>query len=274
MKSLKHLEPLITQDYVNGINNKELVIKYDVSRGYIQSILKKQGIALRSASDVTKKYNVDENYFQEIDDQNKAYILGLIYADGNIYKNRVQLYLVESDLKILEQISALLCGDKNLIKKKAGGVCKFKNNSKTYYRKPQVGICVSRKTLINDLKKHGVQNNKTFKIRFPKLKNELYRHFIRGYFDGDGCFYNSLVYKNNNRIQITSNKFFIQQMKKFLQKELKLKIGVSLTATLNIQVLNIFGNNQVKIFLTWIYKQSNLKLERKFLKYKTAYCLI
>jgi len=74
----------IIDDYLSGINNKELCKKYSKSRSYIQKLLKKNGISLRKGCEVTKKYHINENFFEEIDNENKAYILGLIFADGCI----------------------------------------------------------------------------------------------------------------------------------------------------------------------------------------------
>jgi hypothetical protein len=62
--------------------------------------------------------------------------------------------------------------------------------------------------IVSDLYKHGCVNNKTFKIKLPKLREDLIRHFIRGYFDGDGCI--SLP-----NIKILGNEDFISSLQKF-----------------------------------------------------------
>ena len=51
-----------------------------------------------------RKYSIDDNYFSKIDNQNKAYILGFMYADGAVYPRRAKLDLQIDDLYILEQI--------------------------------------------------------------------------------------------------------------------------------------------------------------------------
>jgi hypothetical protein len=41
--------------------------------------------------------------------------------------------------------------------------------------------------MINDLKNIGLHQNKTYTIEYPKIDENIERHFLRGYFDGDGC---------------------------------------------------------------------------------------
>lgn len=45
--------------------------------------------------------------------------------------------------------------------------------------------------MYNDLCNHGCVDRKSKIIRMPNIPENLIRHFIRGYFDGDGsvCFY-------------------------------------------------------------------------------------
>lgn len=56
-----------------------------------------------------------------------------------------------------------------------------KNFNKQIYK-----IVINDDTLHNDLIKHGCIANKSLKLTFPVLPEELIHHFIRGYFDGDG----------------------------------------------------------------------------------------
>ena len=46
-----------------------------------------------------RKYTVDDSFFDVIDTQNKAYILGLLYADGCNYEdnNLIKIDLVQED---------------------------------------------------------------------------------------------------------------------------------------------------------------------------------
>ena len=57
------------------------------------------------------KYSVNDNYFENIDSEDKAYFLGFMMADGNLSKGqhteeyiRVNLHLQVSDIEILEKV--------------------------------------------------------------------------------------------------------------------------------------------------------------------------
>ena len=48
-------------------------------------------------------------------------------------------------------------------------------------------LCLNSVKFGNDLEKHGCVPNKSFILRRPNIEEGLIRHFVRGYFDGDGC---------------------------------------------------------------------------------------
>jgi hypothetical protein len=271
MKRNIDIEINIVNDYICGINNKELCVKYDKSRSYIQKVLNRYHLKLRKASDVTKKYNIDENYFEHVDNANKAYILGLLYADGNIFKNVAKINLVETDVDILKDIASKIYFDNNYQISRIEGMSKMWKNGNTYYTKPQMVLTLTRKKIVDDLKKLGLKEHKSFDIRFPDINEKYIKDFIRGYFDGDGHFYTSEKHKNNNRIQIISNDKFIIDLKNVIENFINVKCHINESEIKNIHRLSIFGNIQVKKFLDWIYKDSDLKLNRKYVHYMNAY---
>lgn len=138
-----------------------------------------------------RTYNLDQNYFNIIDTEDKAYWLGFIYADGNIYKST---FTVKLNIKDEEHLMCL----KNCLKL----------DSDIKYV-PHNNCCEIRAysiKLVEGLKQHGVMSNKTFKIEMPLLREDLYNDFIRGYFDGDGCIYVGKKYHGFS-MYTASNKF-------------------------------------------------------------------
>jgi intein-encoded DNA endonuclease-like protein len=109
---------------------------------------------------------------------------------------------------------------------------------------------------------------KTFKIKFPDfIENELIRHFIRGYFDGDGCIYNPE--KRDVHISILGNIQFITALQNHFIKilnvnEVKLhqRFKHSECYTLSYHGLNL----PLKV-LNYLYKDSTIYLDRKYKKY-------
>ena len=248
MKRNLELEKKIVGEYLLGVNNKQLCKKYNKSRSYIQKLLILNNIKLRNGSEITKKYQINEKYFENIDDENKAYILGLIFADGNLFKNTVKINLIESDSHILYDIANKIYFNDNFQISTIKGRLKLWGNI-SYYTKQQKVLVFTRKKIADDLKKHGLLENKSLTIRFPKLNKIYNKDFIRGYFDGDGCFYTSIKYKNNNRIQIISNENFIIDLKNIIKNELNINCIIKKIESEKIFRLYIYGNIKVKKFL-------------------------
>lgn len=126
-------------------------------------------------------YPIDDKCFDKIDTEEKAYLLGFIFADGSVSKNGYYLSLdiLKSDEYIID---ALL----NLVYK--GGTCPGK-----YYHgcdmvnSEYVRVTISSKELVSCLSCYGVIPNKVWTLRFPYwMDDTLVCHFIRGYFDGNG----------------------------------------------------------------------------------------
>ena len=93
-------------------------------------------------------------------------------------------------------------------------------------------------------------------------------HFIRGYFDGDGGL--SLRKNKNNiytgKISIVSNLKFLEGLKNFLEEELNIKIHLYQRSEFFGEI-RIMKKQDVIIFLKYIYKDSNIFLDRKYKDY-------
>lgn len=71
---------------------------YNCSPGSIDGILKRNGIQKRSNKDNSRRFNVNHDYFEKIDSEEKAYWLGFIAADGYVNKaNCVGVTLASKD---------------------------------------------------------------------------------------------------------------------------------------------------------------------------------
>lgn len=134
--------------------------------------------------DQPKNYN--ENYFDIIDTPQKAYFLGLLYADGCISHTTrtsgsicyiMAIALQEDDKYVLEKFRIEMERPNNLLF--------IRGND---HRKAKFCFTVSGEKIHHDLEKHGCVERKSLILQFPTtVPEELMSHFIRGYFDGDGC---------------------------------------------------------------------------------------
>ena len=147
------------------------------------------GLSKRCTMSIFKEYNInskrknrytlDENYFEEINTQQKAYILGLIYADGYVGNEKFNnISLTQKEYKLLFEVKKEL---------EFTGIIRLGNKGSFENSKPGYVLNFSSKKVANDLRKLGLYPKKSLTIdKIPNIRDELKRHFLRGYFDGDG----------------------------------------------------------------------------------------
>ena len=122
--------------------------------------------------------DLDEHYFSNIDTEAKAYYLGLILSDGNVFdlkrKNGEMLVNITQYYK-----------DSYILTRFLNEV--HSNRSLSYDGRGCCQACVVSKIMADDLAMYGIVPNKTFKEQLPIIDEELQHHLIRGILDGDGC---------------------------------------------------------------------------------------
>jgi intein-encoded DNA endonuclease-like protein len=206
-----------------------------------------------------RKYSIDENYFNNIDIPEKSYILGLLYADGNANKKykQITLKLQERDVEILEKISTLIGTNKPL---------HFCKKTKPTHQN-QYALKITNKIIYNDLIKYGIVPNKTFITKLPILNEELIPHFVRGYFDGDGCIYQSKNGKVGCIDIIASAQLCNDMQKIFSSLEVKSIISHDKRCKHGVDRLRIRRYKDIVKICNWMYADSNIHLKRKFDKF-------
>lgn len=190
----------------------------------------------------------------EINSEEKAYWLGFFYADAynNEKRGRVVVELQERDKEHLFKCAKFFGQPREPFKQ-------LKNKGKYIaYR-----LELNSKHLSNTLREKGCHGNKSFNIIFPGwLEKNLVRHFIRGYFDGDGCIH--LNSKNQLNIQIVSTKEMINHIHEII-KNFNINSYISKPKRYkdNTWRMDFGGNLQVLKFCEWIYTDAAVFLERK-----------
>lgn len=258
--SLSKKEELeIIDKYKNKQSASIIAKEYSVSLNTIIRTLNRNNIEIRSPSEESRKYEINENYFDEIDNQDKAYFLGFLYADGCNMTDRkcIILALQEPDREILIKLNSLL-----QLSKPVRFYKKRYNNLQNTYK-----LIISNKHISEMLAKHGVVKAKTFKLLFPEwLREDLIPHFIRGYFDGDGCLYCSKKLTYNMCIDIVSTESFCISVAKYLKEKININCYIRTAnpkSDNRIKEMKSCGRDQVTKFLKLIYKDANLYLKRK-----------
>lgn len=226
-----------------------------ISRESVKYYMKKVGIT-KSIPDenilANYDYPYDITYFEKIDNSEKAYILGLFYADGNTFSNsthsKVSLTLHKNDICLLEKINTLF-GSKRPIRVTKMNASVLNLSGKLIFDQLVNLGCVPRKSLI---------------LTFPteeQVPKEFQSHFIRGYFDGDG--YVGLNGKALNIIILGTKNFLIGIQNFLLENNIK----STLKEDGSIYRLGIFSKSSIIKFQNLIYNNSIIHLDRKYNKF-------
>lgn len=210
-----------------------------------------------------------------------AYVLGFLYADGNItdasISSRTQYIQFNSkDKEILEAIKLALSADQPIYYRPPK---KFSHRNGVYTSSEQYCLRVGSRRMFADLIKIGLTPRKSKTIGFPEnIPNKYLNHFVRGYFDGDGCVYFQItpgeikesVVKRLNIIFTSGSKTFLKGLSDSLERGIGINKDKIYTSNHAYQ-LRYFVHDTIKLF-KFLYKNvtGNLYLKRKlevFLKY-------
>ena|SRR3990167_3016438 len=244
--------------YSKGLSIENISKKLNCAEETLRRLLIKNNIKIRKQG---QKYLCNENFFEIINNENKAYFLGLMYADGNCCSNGKYISVEMMDLDILEKFKNCL--------KYTGPIRKTKIKKDNWKQLYKLNICSYK--LNKDLAKWGCIQNKTYYLKFPQkewIPENLMFHFIRGLFDGDGCLSIQNHKYNYWTIGIVGTKELCQGLCNYL------KYGNIRLAYKNPKNnhetwgWNVASQNDVNNFLKYMYENATIYLERKYNKYQ------
>lgn len=256
--------------YQEGLSSRAIAEKLRVSRRVVTQCVKLAGNVRH------RTYVFDEEYFDVIDAPNKAYILGLLYADGTNSKrdHTIKLGLKYTDVDILHRIAHEVKSDRPLVyhPEKSNNY-----NGRQINSSPQYVLRLSSKHMSDRLIEIGMVSCKSLVLEFPtEIPEPLLPHFIRGYFDGDGCVRAQLNTNGticNHHVHILQTESFCGSLKDIIESTLCINCHIYKAATDNnvTKELCIVGRKQCLTFLDWIYKDADLFLNRKHDIYLTRF---
>lgn len=248
------------------VNFRELSNLLNVSERAVSRVLAEANINTKRIN----RYILNESFFKTVDNEQKAYILGLIYADGyvgNEHFNNIVIGL--KDREIVEEIARIIEFDGEIRKSKKGG---FENSKESYV------LSFSSKEMAMDLRKLGLYPNKSLTITdLPEIDNNLFRHFIRGYFDGDGSIVlskHTSYHKVDGKIKkyeypsycfsvLSTEIFLINMINKMSIKHYKILD----TNTKEIKQIRVNAKCELEDLFDYLYGNSTIYLRRKYNKW-------
>lgn len=232
---------------------------YGITDSQVRTILVKADIAIRATRD-QDRFRYDISFFETIDTEAKAYCLGLLYADGYIdqHAHGIHIQLKAQDADILREMSCLIARGKDLTR------------PFTAMNDPSYGLAlqISSAKIKTDLIRLGCVPAKTFKIRLPDLDPEVMRHFLRGYFDGDGCLHigrgRSKTSEPRATFKVVSCTPFCEDVASYMKTHHDLYLGVyHPSRNPNVAAYQTGNDETIKHLYRWMYTGATLFMPRK-----------
>ena len=215
-----------------------------------------------------RTFPINDTFFDNIDSEEKAYCLGYLVADGCVkhekrksggFSYRIAFNNSIDDKEAIDLIHNLICPEAKIVLSK---------NLHNRRKKPQYTLQWSSKYMCDKLEeKYKIKPRKTYDKDFyiPEgtIPDDMWRHFIRGFFDGDGHIgYCSMEFV------FTSKPFMLQVLQWF--------------SSFNYHIIEIEGkttrywkaaipvNDKVKKAIKdFFYKDAHYYLKRKYDSFNT-----
>lgn len=242
---------------------KNISVKVNASLSGVYDALKRWEIKTRDLSESHREYKVDEYFFNTIDTEEKAYWLGFVYADGYItLPHSLGISLAKKDMAHLKKLLLHMNSNHPLNN--------YKSNS-NYGISEYTRFLLNSKNVFNQLKSKGVKLRKSLILEYPNVDmvpKHLNKHFIRGYFDGDG----SLVLSRNSiNFKICGTKEFLTSLIDIFNEISHYNFQYKLFKRRNDDKNNYYisygGKNKVYSIMNYLYESSTVYLDRKMEKY-------
>lgn len=234
------------------------------------------GLSSQRVSECFKYYNVkfdkrglkiNDSYFDNIDNEEKAYLLGFLVADGccrlekrkKSFSKRIAFNNTIDDKEAIELLHKRICPDSSLL---------IKNYTHNRRKKPQYTLQWSSEHMFDILAtKYNIKPHKTLDKNFfipeNSIPEDLWRHFIRGFFDGDGH-----ISCQSIEFVFTSEPFMRQIMSWFANFNYRVYHIQGKTTDYWKVVINT--NDKVKkAIYDFFYKDSTVFLKRKYETFNT-----
>lgn len=250
--------------YLSGMSSVQIGAIVGRSASNVAGYIKRAGIQRRSNKENSRKYTLNHDYFENIDNEQKAYWLGFMYADGYVTKRgQVGISLAMRDMDHLHKFNNCI--------ESTYSIKVYTQTSGYVVGTEYCRLLFQSNKMKDDLEKHGCMEQKTNILKAPNLEKKLAPHFIRGYLDGDGC-----ITRHMNKygsfdwtVKFVGTESLLEFIKEYIHD--------NNVATINkyhkrheyheVKSLELGGNIQVEKFLDLIYKDATMYLDRKYDKY-------
>lgn len=250
----------IAELYRQRMTLQQIGAAFGITSNSVLYHLKKLDVPRRTGADmyseVRRKYALKENFFSRWSSE-MAWVLGLICTDGNLCSRTSKVTLTSIDIDLLEKVKSVLGFD--------GPITRVNSQSAAC----RLTIC--RNSVYNDLLALGLTPAKSLTIKWPQVPRQFMRHFLRGIFEGDGCFHwsprGSLIISlvSGSQAFIAGAQAELSQMEAFSKHGYRLSLSTVYSNKNPLHYLTFSAYKAVEEFYWWLYESvpESMSMARK-----------
>lgn len=245
---------IVESRYAEGQSQTVIARELGVSLPFVNKLLGDKGRGRR------RRYTLREDAFSSVRNEETAYWLGFIAADGTCTGVDLYLRLAAKDVVVLERFRNFLGSNAPITEYRSGGLGET----------PAVRLGIHSGRIGSDLLRLGITHSKSYTLTFPtneQVPPDVLRHFIRGYFDGDGSL--SVWTAGNGQecslFSVCGTEGFLTDLQSHLERCLGLRhtrLSRNLRSV-NMHELRYGSWNDLKKIKSYLYDGATVWLERK-----------
>lgn len=236
-----------------GESRLSFATRFGLTEDQMKKLISKNKWAIKA---VTRNEHAFDDYSEEA-----AYWAGFLASDGNVdSKNRIRLMLKYDDISHLEKFRKFLDSTYAI------------SSNTTAYNRCSFEFTNAHIREILEFN-YNIIPNKTANMQFPSHVPDKYlKHYIRGYFDGDGSICESFSNINSRRSSIYATfasgcKEFVEALYSYINNTLGTG-GHLQTFKDSVKWQIKYNTNDAKTLLHYLYSDATVYLDRKYALYQ------
>lgn len=217
---------------------------------------------------------IRHTFFKSIETELQAYLLGFYAADGSMNEKRktLRIHLQKQDSDLVYLYKDIISPDARTFSVEEHKVTGRSGKEVTAHE--SFGVDITSSELCNSLVDLGIGYNKSYAdLHIPNIPEDLIPHFIRGYFDGDGCITGWLAIEKGKSDRVrysfdicSKTQSILIEFKRFFEDH-NIKVNLNYIKRDDMYRLKTSSKKEIEKIFYMLYDNSEFYLKRKFEKF-------